>query len=225
MRPFWTLVGGVLAVACVIGSSAEARADWVSGGIGASGARSGDGDVDAWMGRRPLTLEGHTGFGTPVGGLGVMLDYLLIPAISLGAGAGAGSGPSGSFPLHSAIAVRVRPIRAGVSAMAAFVVGAAFSTGPYRRFALNLGIGEGTPRATTATWAHFLQAEIGFEGRMKNGPLFRATVGGAAMLNPGALQCTEQRSNAEPFTACDPFPSGSRREFLPTADLVLGYSF
>src|SRR5689334_1641640 len=42
---------------------------------------------------RRLALEGHLGFGTPVGAIGGIFEYAPAPIIGLGAGIGAGSGP------------------------------------------------------------------------------------------------------------------------------------
>jgi hypothetical protein len=163
---------------------------------------------------RPMTFEAHLGFGTPVGTLGVVVDYLVTPAFSLGGGVGLGSGPSDGADVHGAIGARARPAQGRNSAL---VLGAALSTGAYRRFTLDL-FGSGGYRAS-ATWAHFLQGDIGWEGRSDKGFVVRVTVGIAAMLNPDAL-CTPGA-----YDGCGAFPRGGHSEVLPTLDFALGQGF
>jgi hypothetical protein len=153
-----------------------------------------------------------------VGALGVILEYLVTPALSFGVGAGIGSGPSSSAPVHAAIVGRVRPVHGERTAL---VLGAALSTGGYSRFELGGG------SSASAEWAHFCQAEIGWERRSQKGFLVRLSIGVAAMLNPGALRCstgyTSVGSGSVP--TCNPYPNGDRSEIIPTADLTLGHSF
>lgn len=172
---------------------------------------------------RPASFEAHIGAGTPVGGIGLMLDYLIIPNLSLAGGFGFGSGPKASPGIHGAAMVRFRP---AVGLRNAFVIGAGLSTGTYRRLEW---IQIFSDREVTADWAHFAQVEFAWERRAESGFLIRVGGGFAYLLNPSALHCTESDYGVlgGAQTSCDPFSgsNGNREELLPVFDLALGHSF
>lgn len=58
---------------------------------------------------RPWSAEGHLGAGTPVGAVGVSLDYSFVPELAMGGGFGMGSGLEGPA-LHTAAIARLRPV-------------------------------------------------------------------------------------------------------------------
>jgi len=158
---------------------------------------------------RRLAIEGHLGFGTPVGAIGGIVEYAPVPVLGLGAGIGYGSGPSNGNHFHGALVARLRPLRGAQNAL---VLGLAYSAGGYARFVLNLGEGPGD-QARTAEWAHWAQVDLGWERRTPKGFLIRLSLGGAVMLNPGDLRCPGSSSTS----SC-----GFDSQNLLTMDLALG---
>ncbi|HEX4341338.1 MAG TPA: hypothetical protein VH062_35765 [Polyangiaceae bacterium] len=181
-------------------------------------------EPDLWE-KEKFDVEAHVGAGTPEGALGLVFQYFVLPALSIGAGVGIGSAePNGSI-FHGSVIAQVRPARGKRNAL---VFGGAFSTGGYRRLSIDLAVDGGgdDTRTVSAHWAHFLQGDIGWEHRSDSGLIVRLSLGIAAMLNPGSLQCTTG------FTAslggpgpCDPFTGSSHDEILPTFDFALGQAF
>lgn len=159
---------------------------------------------------RRLAIEGHIGFGTPVGAIGGIVEYAPVPIFGLGVGAGAGSGPSDGNHFHGALVARLRPLRGPKDAL---VIGLAYSAGGYQRFHLNFGEGSDSS-VGRADWAHWAQADLGWERRSPKGFLIRLSLGGAAMLNPADLRCPG-------FSASS---CGSHSETLVTFDVTLGYA-
>jgi hypothetical protein len=171
-----------------------------------------------------LAVEAHLGFGTPIGQAGLMLDYAILPQLSVAAGAGVGSGPP-NHTFHGAIAARARPgVKAGDHD--ALLFEAAFSTGGYQRLELGSpmppvdGPGTPTPVGPSADWAHFLQFEIAWEHRSNHGLLIRLGGGVATMLNPGALRCVPDSSSS----TCAPlYKNGT--DVMAVLDFAVGQSF
>jgi hypothetical protein len=161
---------------------------------------------------RRLAFEAHLGIATPVGSLGFVTEYAVHPVIGLGAGLGVGSGPRNGNKLHGALVARVRPMRRKGNAL---VFGAAYSFGGFERFGLHLGDGDPPPVADRADWAHWAQLDIGWERRAEKGFLIRITAGGAVLLNPADLVCTQSDA-----ARCLSTSSQS----LFTLDLALGFA-
>ena len=180
---------------------------------------------DEWRGPfgKRVTVEGHLGFGTPVGGAGVMLEFSVLPQLSFAAGAGIGSGAESGSSTHAAVAVRARPA-VSPSDHFALVLEAAFSTGGYQRLEVGSlmppvdGPGTPTPVGPSATWAHFLQFGIAMEHRSDKGFMVRAGAGIATMLNPGDLKCVPDSSSS----MCAPLHD---TETVAVFDFALGQSF
>lgn len=179
---------------------------------------------------RPLTVEGHLGAGTPVGLIGIMVDYLLSPAFSLAGGVGFGSAPDDSPGPHGAVMARLRPARGEKNA---FILGGGFSIGPYRRLGSALG-DYGT--SVSSDLGYFFQGEVGWERRTPKGFMVRLTAGIAAMLNPGSLSCKDS-SYSDRVTSYVGYPSTTptpcsvwqtgedHQEILPVIDFAIGHSF
>jgi hypothetical protein len=161
---------------------------------------------------RRLALEGHLGIGTPVGSLGAVLEYAPLPFLGLGAGLGVGSGPSSGNHFHGAVVARFRPARGPKDAL---VIGLGYSFGGYQRFHLNID-GDPSNDALQADWAHWAQADIGWERRTPKGFLIRLSMGGAALLNPASLRCDDAAFSSSCRSASS--------EGLFTFDLALGYA-
>jgi len=169
--------------------------------------------------QRRLAFEGHLGFGTPVGELGFVTEYSPWPLFGIGAGVGYGSGSAVSLPnfqsraanhLHLGAVTRFRPLRDDNDALA---LGAAYSVGGYKRLNLSYADGYDDEKPQMATWAHWVQFDVGWEHRAGSGFLLRVTVGLALMLNPGDMGC---------LAICNqPVPSS---ENIPTIDVALGYA-
>jgi hypothetical protein len=164
--------------------------------------------VDPFEERR-LALEGHLGIATPVGTLGFVAEYSVLPFLGLGAGAGVSFGNRGNTVLGAVVA-RLRPLRVRQNAL---VLGGAYSFGGFHLF--EFGIGDTAPDSIGAPLAHFAQADIGWERRSPRGFLIRLGLGAAWLLNPSDLTCTQAGSPCTP-------PSSKT---LFTFDLALGYAF
>src|SRR5580698_7812689 len=149
-----------------------------------------DRPLSAWA-TRPLGLELHLGFGTPLGFAGVAVDYALAPAVSVEAGLGLGAaGPQG------AVSARLRVPT--FSTRSAPYLGVGLSAGPFNTpesLPVDGGDGGGNPTFhwNMAYWANF---EAGGETRMPSNVTLRAYAGMGWMLNSGAGQVVE--SNPEP---------------------------
>jgi hypothetical protein len=138
-------------------------------------------------------FELHLGLGTPLGFIGVALDYAVTPMLSVNAGVGlGGSGPQG------AVSARLRI--PSFSAHSAPYIGLGLSGGPYTPWSLCIPAGEGdcSPPAyhwDTAYWVNF---EAGGEMRTPSNVTIRAYAGLGWMLNPGDGQTGEPPGVAGP---------------------------
>jgi len=187
---------------------------------------TGTGDAFA---RRRLALEGHVGFGTPVGALGFVAEYSILPFLGVGAGVGIGSGPDGGNHFHGALVTRVRPLRGRTNAL---VIGAAYSFGGYKRFELFIPNDQPSNYfSAQGDWAQWAQADIGWEHRWEgcarltggtdmncrspvDGLLLRLSLGAAYLLNPNALACYGAAAEA-----CSRAPNA-----IFTFDIAIGYA-
>jgi hypothetical protein len=144
---------------------------------------------NAWE-QRPLSLELHVGIATPTGVFGGVLDYSILPWLSLGCGVGTNFvGPAGECRL------RIRWIRPRNQAL---YIGAGVSGGPHIQNSLTQAgifafaiapmsaMGHSPPPAPRvwefAKWANI---EFGYERRKATGWVIRPYVGVAVLLNPG----------------------------------------
>jgi len=159
----------------------------------------GPGICDVWT-RRRFAIEAHAGEGTPVGVIGGVVEYSLSSAVALGLGAGTGLRDLGA-PFYGALVARFRAIASEHNAL---VLGTAYSV---------------NAREAHEAWLHWLQADLGWEGRTEMGFLVRLTVGTALLLNPGSAGCAFR---VDGQNVCDP---PEKVTLLPTWDLAVGYSF
>lgn len=170
-----------------------------------------------------VSIEGHLGFGTPVGLAGLMLEFSVLPQLSFAAGAGIGTGPRSGSITHAAVAARARPF-VTPSDHFAMVLETAFSTGGYQRLEMDGPVitVDGPPEPFTvgpsANWAHFLQFATALEHRSQHGFMIRAGAGIATMLNPGDLRCVPESS----LGRCAPLHN---TELVGVFDFALGQSF
>lgn len=164
-----------------------------------------DETASAWE-KRPFALELHLGVAAPTGALGGVLDYSLLPWLSLGCGVGTNFvGAAGECRL------RLRWIRRRNKSL---YFGAGLSGGPHRQtplsragiFAIPLApmsaMGHGPPPASRdwdfAKWANF---ELGFEHRGLTGGVIRPYVGIAVLLNPedSTIDATQEEIDASDY--------------------------
>jgi hypothetical protein len=146
----------------------------------------------------PWALELHAGLGTPVGYLGVALDYSPLRWLSIDAGVGIGSGREGGSA-HAALGARARLLRLGERRIYA---GVDYSTGGWVATSLDPvgGLaprhgGSEDSRVVYAKRLHWVQPAVGIEQRFASGALLRLYAGMAVLMNPDGLRC-EWRSGA-----------------------------
>jgi hypothetical protein len=130
---------------------------------------------DAWS-RRPFAIMGVYGVGTPVGILGVVVEYTPIRAITLSAGVGGSDGAQFAFTPRVSL-----PLSDYVS----FSVGGGVSGGHYREHSLYDGPGREWRRAI---WAN---GEASMEGRLTKGFSWRAFLGVGQVLNTPSSACMD----------------------------------
>lgn len=143
---------------------------------------------DPWS-EKPFVIEGELGLGTPVGFLGVALDYSPCPLIGLNLGVGLGTAG-----LQYAFTPRVRLFRAGKRTFTAMYLGVGASAGRFYEPGLSLTDfisvdgSQGHPGAQplryrwdTAYWANF---EIGVEVRRPSRLSLRPYAGLSVLVNP-----------------------------------------
>jgi hypothetical protein len=161
---------------------------------------------------RPISVVGVTGFGTPLGLIGVAGQYVVLEALTLGAGIG-----TNDQGLQLSAYANFRPLHWSGRSVA-FAVGPqlAYATGPWAPFSVNglfSGGGSSDDRYVVDR-AHWLQADLGLEVQTKGGVVFRFSHGAAFLLNPGSGRCEGE---------CPPPESTS--EALFTTAITLGYAF
>lgn len=144
---------------------------------------------------RRWLLGAEVGLGTPVGIAGLTGEFRIIPELSLGAGVGLSvanpsfpSFPSdgrryGGGPVFAAFSV-LRILRGVVTP----ILRVAYSNGRYSHLISADGEYGEIVTEETSPHAQFLQGDVGVEFHYTFSYL-RFSVGGAAMLNPGQLQC------------------------------------
>jgi hypothetical protein len=146
--------------------------------------------LSAWA-TNPLGIEANLGLGTPLGFLGVALDYAVLPTLSLNAGLGiGGAGPQGAVSARFRIPVFTERF--------APYLGVGLSGGPYTPGTFCIPAGDGDCDTSpfhwnTAYWANF---EAGTEWRTRSNITFRTYTGLAWMLNSGDAQSSEPRDVA-----------------------------
>jgi hypothetical protein len=136
---------------------------------------------DPWV-ARPLAIEGHLGFGPPIGDAALAVDYSPLPVLSVNLGIGLS--PSG---VQYGLMPRVRFVRFGHRVRFAFYVGAGVSAGHYDQpsggsLALD-GSKNGGPARYDWDQAYWLNGEVGMEMRLADGLVIRPYVGLADLLN------------------------------------------
>jgi hypothetical protein len=173
-------------------------------------------DVDLFATRR-WAFEVHSGFGTPVGLGGAVVEYAVLPFLGFGAGAGVGSAPAHGNSFHGAVLVRARPLRGLTDAL---VLGGAYSFGGYHELLL-FPVTSDLPNdyfEARGNWAQWAQADVGWEHRWAPGFVFRLSMGAAWLLNPTDLTCYNPPN--QPSSRC----ASSHSETLVTFDIAVGYS-
>jgi hypothetical protein len=141
-------------------------------------------EPSAWR-TRQWALEGHLGFGTPVGYFGAVLDYSPLEVLSVNAGIGMGSG-RGHGTLHIAGGVRVR---LGPLGTAQLYLATEYSTGGFSSFNPVPQVHGSSETVVFASRLHWLQPSVGVEWRSRTGLAGRLYCGAGFMLNPGDRQC------------------------------------
>jgi hypothetical protein len=141
---------------------------------------------DPWV-TRPIMVEGHLGFGTPVGILGIALDYSPWSLLGLNLGIGLGlSGPEYAFTS------RVRLLRLGRRTHVAIYLGAGVSANAYDQpsaigaIPLDGGQSESANEKAHFHWdmAYWANLEAGVEIRLRSRISLRPYLGISRLLNP-----------------------------------------
>jgi hypothetical protein len=166
---------------------------------------------------RPWTLEGQRGpIGSPVGVLGVNLDYVLDPNVSLTGGIGMSWLPRPQFSLMGRPRIFVGD--------AAIFVGLGVSVGPY--IPLFQGFWKGgsyTERGVNpAVW---FNQEVGLENR-KGRFSFRSAVGLAQLVHVFPTECRSIRQGkpASDWETCGSLDDGWLSTRLPYLRFTVGYT-
>lgn len=164
---------------------------------------------------RRVQLEARLGFGTLVGGAGLVGDVNAFDGLAVGAGVGLNP-----WGFAWGAAVRVRPVVFRSSRLLhALTVEAGYSNAKYADDDDSgpiWGVLDGgrddeqQPGVSGADYvpetAHWIQGEAGWEGRLRSGLMFRGTLGVAWLAAPISWRCTSLGSAA----SCDePAPSSS----------------
>lgn len=141
---------------------------------------------DPWA-TRPFMVEGHLGAGTPVGILGIALDYSPWSLLGLNLGIGLGvSGPEYAFTS------RIRLLRLGRRTHVALYLGAGLSANAYDQPSyINWIPVDGSQSESASERAHFhwdiaywTNLEAGVEIRLRSGISLRPYLGVSRLLNP-----------------------------------------
>lgn len=171
-----------------------------------------------------FSLEARVGFGTSVGLVGMVGEYSPVEPIALGTGIGMNQwGPI--WEVHA----RLRPaIRASLNRTDAFTIEAAFSRGPYSALpSLLPGVCDGDPtdpndscydphiNAVEVSW---IQAEAGWEFRLRSGFSFRLSTGLAHVISHPDWQCSV---NGQP-APCESKPPA---QTVLAQTIAFGYAF
>ncbi len=165
---------------------------------------AGTAQAQSW--EKPFAVQAVTGFGTPVGYAGLMLEYSPHPVFVASAGAGLGSGTENTDCLESghvgvcegplsdrlqlAAMGRFRVLREGNGAM---TLGAGVSGGGYSWDEFTTD----EPAHKSADLAVWANMEIGGEYRAESGFSARGFAGYGRMLNPGELHCIDTGVNSD----------------------------
>ena len=144
------------------------------------------GQPDPWE-TRPFMVEGHLGLGTPVGVLGIALDYSPWPLLGLNLGIGlGGAGPQYAFTS------RLRLLRLGHRTRVALYLGAGVSGGSYEEptplaaFPVDGSQTESAGERAHFHWdvAYWTNVEAGVEIRLRSNVSLRPYLGVSRLLNP-----------------------------------------
>jgi hypothetical protein len=159
---------------------------------------------------RPVSVVGVTGFGAPLGLLGVAGQYALAEALSLGAGAGINS-----QGLQLSVFADLRPLHWSARSVA-IAVGpqVAYATGPWAPLEIHASGHDTNDAQYVFDRAHWLQVDLGVEVQSKGGVVFRFSQGAAFLLNPDGGHC-------EGAPSC---PMNTEK-VLFTMAITLGYAF
>lgn len=109
---------------------------------------------------RPLALEMHAGFGTPVGLFGGIVEYSLSPLLGIGAGLGIGVESFTGSTQHAALVGRLRPARGKNIALE---IGVAYSIADQYQRPAPFARTEYPEISSVDGLAHWAQVEFGFE--------------------------------------------------------------
>ena len=152
--------------------------------------------------RRAFVAHAILGAGTPVGLFGLELEYNVASRLALGLGAGVGAGG----PQYAALA-RGRPfVFSNAKRALAITLDVAFSLGRYRSTELYLPVSGNehyhpNPQHQFIDTAYWLQFDIGFERRNRNGMSFLVSGGLGWILDPDRAYCKDDASDLR--VACE----------------------
>ena len=161
--------------------------------------------------QRPGALYLHGGLGTPLGFVGVQLEYNVWQHLGLAVGGGYSTdGPQG------ALEVAARPF---VWRRHAIVVLPGVSVGRFDGRAIEMPGGEGPGSAVVkyrVELAVWFNGGVGYEFRRDSGFSLRAYMGYAVLLNPGDVRCY---SSLAPLSPCE------KRLVIPYFGAAVGRAF
>jgi hypothetical protein len=158
--------------------------------------------------QRPLAVMAVLGGGTPVGAVGLVVEYSPAPYFVVSGGAGMSDG------LQLALTPR---FELPLSRTLSLGIGGGLSTGKYVQqpfWCFDCEI----HRTTEWSRAYWGNGEISLDGISKRGFAFRTFVGLGQLLNPTPDRCTEQSVEV----AC---AGGEKKTRLVYAGVALGYAF
>jgi hypothetical protein len=169
---------------------------------------------DRWY-ARPIAVEGHMGFGTPLGFAGAAID--LSPSRWFGGGVGIGAGAAG--PQAAAMARFRIPLAEGL----AFGLGGGLSGGNYEwKEGGVFSVFVDNPSSKTWKPAYWANADLAIEGRLESGFTIRGYLGRAAVINPSDGKCGAASASdllhCETYHKMDGFALGY-------VGLAMGYAF
>lgn len=193
-----------------LGAPPPARAHWAPPpqawpAPGPDAGATADDKPDRWE-DRPTLLEGHFGFGTPYGVLGIAAEQALARYFALVGGGGlGGAGPQ----VAGGVRARV-PI-----AWIAFALELTWSGGPYDHEKCRIYCFDQDESYEHWDFAHWLNVAPAVEFRSQGGFSARVYAGLATILNPASAQCVGR----------DEQPDCYGDEQLPFAGVAFGGAF
>jgi len=172
---------------------------------GRAAAADNDGSASPFE-SRPTAIYAEFGVGTPVGLMGVEVEEMILPNLSLSAGAGwgAANAPQGAAMLRWL----------GGSHWTKFTIGAGISGGGYKWSDLSCFYDICPTKSGTVAWGNL---EIGYEQRSASGFVLRG-FGGFGHIIAGNLICDP------PATSCGPYYQNDGYNLIYIG-VAVGYAF